>query len=62
MTDPAQSNLAPRAPALPPQLEARIAAIETAGRTPDFDGSSWLWMVVLGVVIPLMMLAVGWWA
>jgi hypothetical protein len=60
MTDPAQSNLAHGAPALPPQLEARIAAIEIAGRTPDFDASSWLWMIVLGVVIPLLMLAVGW--
>ena len=62
MTDPAQTNLPPQAPALPPQLEARIAAIEIAGRTSDFDTSSWFWMIVLGVVIPLMMLAVGWWA
>jgi len=62
MTEPAHSNLAPQAPALPPPLEARIAAIEIAGRTPDFDTSGWLWMIVLGVVIPLMMLAAGWWA
>ena len=62
MTDPAQSNSAPRAVALPPQLEERIAAIEIAGRTPDFDTSSWLWMILLGVVIPLIMLAIGWWA
>ena len=62
MTDPAQNNSAPRAPALPPQLEERIAAIEIAGRTSDFDTSSWLWMILLGVVIPLIMLVIGWWA
>ena len=62
MTDPAQSNPAPRAAALPPQLEERIAAIEIAGRTSDFDTSSWLWMILLGVVIPLIMLVIGWWA
>ena len=47
---------------MPPELEARIAAIEIAGRTSDFDTSSWLWMILLGVVIPLIMLAIGWWA
>ena len=62
MTDPAKSNPAPRAPALPPQLEERIAAIEIAGRTSDFDTSSWLWMILLGVVTPLIMLVIGWWA
>jgi len=62
MTDPAQTNLPPQAPALPPQLEARIAAIENAARTSDFDGASWFWMILLGVAIPLVLLAVGWWA
>jgi len=62
MTDPAPGNRPPQAPALPPQLEARIAAIENAAPTADFDTASWFWMILLGVAIPLLLLAVGWWA
>jgi hypothetical protein len=62
MTDPAQGDIPPQMPALPPQLEARIAAVENAAPASDFDASSWLWMILLGVVIPLILLAVGWWA
>jgi hypothetical protein len=62
MIDPGQSNIPPQAPALPPQLEARIAAIENAAATSDFDAASWLWMILLGVAIPLILLAIGWWA
>jgi hypothetical protein len=62
MTDPATGDIPPRAPALPPQLEARIAAVESAAPTSDFDAASWLWMILLGVAIPLILLAVGWWA
>ena len=62
MTEPAQSDLPPQPAALPPQLEARIAAIESAAPTSDFDAASWLWMILLGVIIPLILLAVGWWA
>lgn len=53
---------APQAPELPPDLEARIAAFENAAPAPDFDASSWLWMVALGIVLPLVLLAAGWWA
>ena len=28
----------------------------------DFDSASWLWMILLGVAIPLVLLVVGWWA
>jgi hypothetical protein len=50
------------APALPPELEARIAALENAAPTSDFDAAGWFWMMLLGVVIPLGLLMVGWWA
>ncbi len=62
MTDPAQGNTLSQAPALAPQLEARIAVVESAATTSDFDASSWFWMILLGVAIPLILLAVGWWA
>jgi hypothetical protein len=62
MTDPARANIPAHAPALPPQLEARIAVVESAAPASDFDASSWFWMILLGVAIPLILLAVGWWA
>jgi hypothetical protein len=62
VTEPAEVAIAPQAPALPPELEARIAAFENAAPTSDFDGASWFWMILLGVVIPLALLIVGWWA
>jgi hypothetical protein len=66
VTDRAQSDIAPPAPvplpALPPELEARIAAFENAAPTSDFDGASWFWMILLGIAIPLALLVVGWWA
>ena len=62
MTDLAESNIPPQATPLPPELEARIAAFESAARPTDFDGASWFWMILLGVAIPLVLLAVGWWA
>jgi hypothetical protein len=62
MTDPAQSQVPPQRPAWPPQLEARIAALEKAAPPSDFDASSWFWIFLLGIAIPLILLAVGWWA
>ena len=61
MADPAASRMA-AASRLPPELEARIAACENAAPAADFDGASWLWMILLGLAIPLALLAVGWWA
>jgi hypothetical protein len=49
------------APILLPELEARIAAFENAPPRPDFDTASWIWMILLGVALPLLLLAVGWW-
>ena len=66
MTDRPQGDIAPQAPvllsALPPELEARIAAFENAAPTSDFDGASWFWMILLGIAIPLALLVAGWWA
>jgi hypothetical protein len=65
VTDPAESDIAPQPAllsALPPELEARIAAFESAVPTSDFDGASWFWMILLGIAIPLALLVVGWWA
>jgi len=56
-----RENPAPAA-AIPQDLEARMAAFETAAPPADFDAASWLWMILLGVAIPLMLLAIGWWA
>jgi hypothetical protein len=44
-----------------PQLEARIAAFESAAPASDFDHASWFWMILLGGVIPVALLVIGWW-
>ena len=45
---------------LPPELEARIAALERAEPRPDFDAASWVWMVLLGLALPVALLILGW--
>jgi hypothetical protein len=66
VTDPTESDISlqapPPLPALPVELEARIASFENAAPTSDFDGASWFWMILLGVAVPLVLLIVGWWA
>ena len=47
---------------LPPELETRIAAFESSPAAADFDFASWIWMILLGIVLPLVLLAAGWWA
>jgi hypothetical protein len=47
---------------LAPELEARIVAFETAAPSADFDAASWFWMLLLGIVMPLALLLLGWWA
>ncbi len=46
---------------LAPDLEARLAAVEAHGDGADFDRASWVWMLLLGVVLPAVLLALGWW-
>ncbi|MHB8476982.1 MAG: hypothetical protein ACYDBZ_11940 [Steroidobacteraceae bacterium] len=60
MGDPASGNGPPPAPRLPPDLEARLAAFECAAPPGGFDAASWFWMLLLGVVIPMALLLLGW--
>jgi hypothetical protein len=63
MSDTAHGDASRREPSIPslaPELEARIAAFENAPPSADFDRASWFWMIILGVAIPLALLAVGW--
>jgi hypothetical protein len=45
---------------MPPELEARIAALEKADRREDFSGVSWAWMVLFGIALPLALLCIAW--
>ncbi len=47
-----------------PELEERIARLEgdlRGAAGPDFDAVSWGWMIALGVVLPAVLLLIGWW-
>ena len=46
--------------ALPPELEARIAALEADVAHADFDAVCWFLMVLIGIAIPLLLLVIGW--
>lgn len=50
----------PEGTALPPDLEARLAAAEAASADADFDGRSWFWMLLLGVALPIGLIVAGW--
>lgn len=46
---------------LDPDLERRIAALESGSDAgSDFDAASWFWMVLLGIVGPALLLIWGW--
>jgi hypothetical protein len=47
-------------PALPPELEARIAALESSASDRDFDAPGWFWMVLFGIVLPAALIVLGW--
>jgi hypothetical protein len=48
---------------LPAQLEERLVALESGREVgEDFDGRSWFWLILLGVLIPGALLLFGWWA
>jgi hypothetical protein len=44
---------------LAPELEARIAALEVDQEPSDFDARSWILMILFGVILPLVLLVVG---
>jgi hypothetical protein len=57
---PTRAELAVIEP-LDPALERRIAALESGAETgADFDAASWVWMILLGVVLPVGLLLWGW--
>ena len=60
LTDSKGGDAPAKPPPLPPELEARVAALESTGPGADFDGSSWFWMALIGVVIPILLLVIGW--
>ena len=46
---------------IPAELERRIKALESVeNQGEDFDGSSWMWLIVLGLVLPVIALVWGW--
>jgi hypothetical protein len=45
---------------IPPELEARIAALEKADRCEDFDRVSWIWMLLFGIALPIALVCIGW--
>jgi hypothetical protein len=61
VTDPRARSDAATGTGLAPDLEARLTAVEAHGASADFDRASWAWMVLLGLVLPAVLLAVGWW-
>jgi hypothetical protein len=46
---------------IPAELERRIRALEApGGEGEDFDAVSWFWLLLLGLVLPVLGLIVGW--
>ncbi len=48
---------------LPPELEERLAALESGREAgSDFDGRSAFWLALLGIILPFVLLVIGWFA
>jgi hypothetical protein len=45
---------------MPSELERRIEAREQQSTGPDFDAGSWMWLALLGLVLPIALLVLGW--
>ena len=46
---------------IPAELERRIRLLENpANQGEDFDGTSWFWLISLGLALPVVILVVGW--
>ena len=59
--DAAAGNVGGAGP-VPPDLDARIIELEAmSGETKDFDARSWAWLVLLGVIVPIALVIIGWW-
>ena len=57
---PASGDAANSEP-LPPELESRIARLESDRECgEDFDLASLCWLLVLGLLIPALLLWIGW--
>lgn len=42
-------------------LDKRLAALEESSQQgADFDGLSWFWLLLFGIVVPLALLVWGW--
>jgi hypothetical protein len=41
-------------------LEKRLELVERVAEPAAFDRRSWLWMVLLGVILPLVLILLGW--
>ena len=46
---------------IPAELERRIQLLEKPeNQGEDFDGTSWFWLITLGVALPIVALIIGW--
>ena len=45
---------------LPAELARRIEVLEEEPQGPDFDPVSWMWLALLGLVLPVGVLVLGW--
>jgi hypothetical protein len=61
MADTEHRGIEAPTPALPPDLDARLSALEAHAQRADFDMSSWFWMILLGIAVPAILLLIGWW-
>ncbi len=44
------------------ELDMRLRALESGSQQgEDLDAHDWFWLLVLGVLIPALLLAIGWW-
>jgi hypothetical protein len=60
MPTPNASQAAVASDDLPAALKARIAAAEHDSAARDFDGVSLLRMALLGIILPIALIVLGW--
>jgi hypothetical protein len=53
----------PKMPDRPEELERRLRALaEASAQGADFDPLSWFWLLLLGLVGPIVLIVLGWYA